>query len=126
MRGVGDRYCHEGKAECRRGEVEEDIVGKGCRPLTSPGSDDGLDDETALAWLPLRPRYSAMRSWNDVFTGGKLAGNTSLRSSADLDHRRHDIVRKSPSPPPPPAPLAPLIGIDGVLRAWNRGICVDP
>ena len=113
----------DGNVELRGGEVEGEIVGKGWRPLSGPGGDDGLEGETALALLPLRPRYSAMRSWNEVFTGGKLAGDTLLRSSADLDHPRREIVRKSPSPPPP---LGPLIGLEGVLGVWNRGISADP
>lgn len=113
----------EGNVELRGGEVEVDIVGKGCRPLSGPGGEDGLDGETALALLSLRPRYSAMRSWNEVFTGGKLVGDTLLRSSADLDHPRLEIVRRSPSPPPP---LAPLTGLEGVLGVWNRGISADP
>ncbi len=100
--------------------VEGDIVGKGCRPLSGPGGDDGLDGEAALALLPLRPRYSAMRSWNEVFTtGGKLAGDTLLRSSADLDHPRREIVRKSPSPPPP---LGPLIGLGGCAGCVESGV----
>lgn len=52
-----------------------DVVGKGCRPLSRPGCEDGMVGETALASLPLRPRYSAMRFENEVFTGEKLVGD---------------------------------------------------
>lgn len=103
----------EGNAELRGGEVEGDIVGKGCRPLSGLGGDDGLDDETALALLPLRPtvlRDALLeRGVHRREVGRRHFADTSLRSSADLDHPRRDIVRKSPSPPPPPAPLGPLI-----------------
>ena len=47
---------------------------------------------------------------------------TLLRSSADLDHLRRDMFRRSPRP----SELCGTTGLGGVLGDWNCGISMDP
>ena len=51
-----------------------------------------------MALLPLRLRYSTIRSWNEGFAGENSTGETLLKSSADLDHPLLEMFLRSPSP----------------------------
>lgn len=50
-----------GKVELRGGDTDTDglIIGNGCLPLMRLAGDEGVDGETPLALLSLRPRYWA-------------------------------------------------------------------
>lgn len=86
------------------------MVGNGCRPLISSPPAVGLEGVAKLALLLLRLRYSAIFSWKDGDGGAKSEDETFPRSSADLDHARRDIVRRSPSPEGDAT-----VGLEGVL-----------
>lgn len=79
-------------------------VGKGCRPLRTP------DGGVVLALLPLRLRYSTIRSWKEGLTGENSAGEILLKSSADFDHPFLEIFLRSPRP----MELF-VVGLEGVL-----------
>ena len=53
-----------GKVELRGGDTDTGglIIGNGCRPLIRLAGDEGVDGETPLALLSLRPRYCATLS----------------------------------------------------------------
>jgi hypothetical protein len=96
-------------------------LGNGWLPFTG---DDGLAVDNALAALSLLPRYCATRSWKVVFKGVKDTGaEILLKSSADLDHARLEILRRSPSPP------ELMVGLDGWLgfvASRKRGMSMEP
>jgi hypothetical protein len=70
--------------------VEE---GKGCRKLTG---EEGVVGDIPLALLSLRPRYWLIFSWKLVLMGWMFGGGILLKSSADLDQPRREMLRKSP------------------------------
>ena len=85
----------DGKFVLRGGEDDGGVelkVGKGCRPLRAP------EGAVELALLRLRLRYSTILSWKEGLAGENSAGETLLKSSADLDHPFFEMLLRSPSP----------------------------
>lgn len=67
--------------------------GNGWRILAG---DVGVEGDTPLALLSLRPRYWCIFSCRVVLIGWMLVGDILLKSSADRDHPLRDMLRKSP------------------------------
>lgn len=102
--GEETEIARVGRVALLGGEDEGDsdpTVGNGCLPFITLGCEIGLEGEAALALLPDRLRYSTIRSWKDGLVGVKLDGDILLKSSADFDHPRREMLRRSPNPPLP-------------------------